>query len=90
MSETVRNYSRRIEALLCKVNGSFYRRSDEILINPYEEIISALIYRVPQEKLDWFKLCYQAISGQSLQKLVDDNYNLEILLKDLQHITEDL
>lgn len=81
------DYSRRIEALLRKLHGPFYRKSDEILINPYEEIISALECRVSKEKLDRFKLCYQAISGQTLQELIDDNYDVERLIIDLIELT---
>lgn len=82
------DYSRRIEALLRKVHDPSYRKSDEILSNPYEEIISALACRIPQQKLNKFKLYYQAISGQTLQDLVDNNYNVEQLIKDLKHIVE--
>ena len=82
------NYSRRIEALLCKVNGPSYRKSDEILLDPYKEIFLALEYRVPKEKLDRFKLWYQAIEGQSLQELIDDNYDMEKFLRDIRQLVE--
>ena len=53
-------YSLRIEALLRKFNGLSYRKSDEIALSPYEEIVLALIGRVSQGELDKFKLLYQA------------------------------
>jgi len=82
------DYSRRIEALLRKVNGPYYRKSDEILLNPYEEIISGLIYRLSKEKLDWFKLNYQAINNKTLKDLLDEDYDVELLIKDLRKIIE--
>ena len=82
------NYSRRIEALLRKVKGDSYRKSDEILLDPYKEIFLALEYRVPQEKLEKFELWYQAIEGQSLQELLDDNYDMEKLLQDIRQLVE--
>jgi len=78
-----------IEQLLRKVNGSSYGKSDEILLNPYNEIVLALEYRVPKEKLDRFKLCYQAISSQSFQSLMDNHYDVEQLLSDLRDLVEE-
>ena len=85
---TAKNISLRIEALLCSVNQSMYQKSDEILLNPYEEIVSALQYRVPQEKLDKFRLFYKAISGRNLQELIDNNYDVKQLLSDLQKVLD--
>lgn len=85
---SAKTISLRIEALLCKVNESMREKSDEILLNPYEEIISALQYRVSQEKLDKFKLWYQAISGYNLQELIDHNYDIEQLINNLRHVVE--
>ena len=84
---SARDYSRRIEALLRKIHGPLYRKSDEILLDPYEEIISALECRVSREKLDMFKLCYQAIAGQTLQELIDENYDVEQLIIDIRELT---
>ncbi len=83
-----KNYSLRIEALLRKVKDSSYKGSDEILLDPYKEIFSVLECRVPQQKLDRFKLCYQAISGKTLQELIDENYDVERLLNDLRELIE--
>ena len=85
---SAKTISLRIESLLCKVNESMREKSDEILLNPYEEIISALQYRVSQEKLDKFKLWYQAISGYKLQELIDHNYDIEQLINNLRHVVE--
>ena len=82
------DYSRRIESLLRKIKGASYQKSDEIRLNPYGEIVSALEYRVPQERFDWFKLCYQAIDGQRLQELLDEKFDVEKLIKDLQQVIE--
>ena len=85
---SAKDYSLRIENLLRKVNESAYGKSDEILINPYEEIVSALVYRIPQEKLDAFKLRYQAIGNQTLQELIDQGYGIEQFIKDLREAVE--
>lgn len=85
---SAKEYSISIEFQIRKVRGDSYRGSDEILINPYEEIISALAYRIPQEKLDWFTLRYHIISGQKLQELLDNNYDVEQLIKDLRETVE--
>ena len=82
------DYSRRIEALLRKIVGASYQKSDEIRLNPYGEIVSVLEYRISQEKLDWFRLCYQAIDGKNLQELLNKNFDVEKLIKDLQQIIE--
>ncbi len=83
-----KEYSILIETLLRKANSCSYRKSDQILFNPYEEIIVALEYRVSQEKIDRFKMCYQGISGQTLQELIDNQYDVEQLLKDIRELVE--
>ena len=86
---SAKEYSMRIETLLHKVNNSLYRKSDEILLNPYTEIISSLEGRIQQKSLDNFKLYYQAIEGKSLQELVDEEYyDMEQLIKDLKQIID--
>ena len=85
---SAKTISLRIEALLCKVNQSMFHKSDEILQKPYDVIVSALEHRVPQEKLDKFKLYYQAIGAKTLQELVDSNYDVEQLTKDLKDMIE--
>ena len=80
------NYSKRIEALLRQLRVSYYGKSDEIFLNPYKEIVSALEYRVPKEKLDKFKLYYQAINGQSLQELIDDDYDVDLLMVHIREL----
>ena len=85
---SAKEYSMRIEALLRKVNNPLYRKSDEILLNPYTEIISSLKGRIQQKSLDNFKLYYQSIEGKSLQELVDEYYDVEQLIKDLKQIID--
>ena len=85
---SAKEYSILIEKTLRQVNGPSYRKSDEILFNPYEEIFLALEYKVPQEKVDRFKLSYQSISGRTLQELIDNDYDMEQLIKDLRQIVE--
>ena len=85
---SAKEYSIRIENLLRKIKGSLYQGSDEILVDPYQEIVSSLEYRVPQDKLDKFKMYYQAEEGKSVQELIDENYDMEQLLKDLQELLE--
>ncbi len=85
---SAKDYSLKIEALLRKVTDPSYRKSDEILLDPYAEIILVLEQRVPFKKLDQFKLYYQGINGKALQELIDENYNVEQLIKDLQRIIE--
>ena len=81
-------FSHRVEILIQKIKGELYQGSDEILLNPYQEIVSSLEYRVPQDKLDKFKMYYQAEEGKSVQELIDENYDMEQLLKDLQELLE--
>ena len=78
--------SLRIEAILSKINPFILNKSDEILRDPYDIIVSALEHRVPQEKLDKFKLYYQGIREQSLQELIDCNYDIEQLIKNLKEL----
>ena len=77
-----------IEMTLCKVNRSMFKKHDEIAVSPYEVIISAIEHRVPTEKLDRFKLHYQAICGKTLQELLDENYDVKLLIKELQDVVE--
>lgn len=85
---SAKEYSLLIEIELRKVNKSVYGKSDEILVSPYKEIISAIQCRVSQEKFNKFKLYYQGINGQSLQKLIDDNYDIDQLLEILHNTVE--
>ena len=85
-----KSFSILMEMELRKLNNSMYGKSDELLCKPYETIISALEYRVSQEKYDNFKMYYQSISGKKLQELIDENYNVEQLLKDLRILIEEL
>ena len=82
----VREFSLSIEKLLREIKSPIYKGSDEILRNPYREIISVLENRVPQEKIDKFKIYYQAIEGYSLQELAAENYNIALLIEDLKKI----
>lgn len=81
-------YSHRVENLIRKIKGELYQGSDEILLNPYQEIVSSLEYRVPQDTLDKFKMYYQSEEGKSVQELIDENYDMEQLLNDLQKLVE--
>ena len=83
-----KEYSILIENLLIKINPEMYLKSDQISLSPYDAIISVLSCRVSQEKLDRFKLYYQAISGKMLQELIDENYDVERLLNDLREMIE--
>ncbi len=83
---SAKEYSLLIESLLQKINPSMRNKSDEILIDPYKEIIIAVEYRVSQKKLEQFQLCFQGIRGKSLQELVNEHYDVNQLLKDLQQL----
>ncbi len=83
-----KEYSILIEKLLRRINPSMEGKSSEILLDPYGEIVSAVEYRVPVEKLEKFVLYYQGISGKSLQKLIDESYDVGQLLKDLRQVVE--
>jgi len=85
---SAKEYSLLIEIELRKINTSMYGKSDEILFNPYEEIISAIQFRVPQKELEKFKSYYQCISNRTLQELIDEDYNITRLLKDLRNLIE--
>ena len=83
---SAKEYSLQIEILLRSVNSSMNQKSDEILRDPYEAIITAVEYRVSQTKFEKFQLCYQGICGKSLQELVNEHYDVNQLLKDLQQL----
>ena len=84
-----KEYSILIETTLRNVMGETYKRTNEISINPYKEIISVLENRISQEKLIKFKLQYHGITGQTLQELIDNNFDIELLIKDLKEtVTE--
>ena len=83
---SAKEYSLRIEALLRKIAPSAYGKSDEILLNPYGEIISAVSFRVQQNKLEKFKLYYQGIDGKEMKELIDSDYDIEILIQDLKNL----
>ena len=85
---SAKEYSILIERLLRKANPFVPMISDEILLNPYDKVISTVECRVSQDKMKKFKILYQAISGQSLQDLLDDNYDMAQLLKDLERLVE--
>lgn len=85
---SAREYAVLMETLLCKVNKSVQGKSDELFLDPYEQIISAVEYRVPESELKKFKLYYQGIQGQKLQELIDDGYDVNQLLNDLTKLTE--
>ena len=85
---STKTISLQIETLLTTINPTMYQKSDEISLNPYKTIISALEQRIPQTSLDKFKLYYQSIEGKSLQELIDDEYfDIKQLIKDLKQIT---
>ena len=83
---SAKEYSVLIENLLKNISICPHGTSDEILLDPYEVIISKLEYRIPQEKLEKFKLAYQGVSGQRLQALIDSNYDVNHLLTDLRQL----
>ena len=84
-----KEYSILIENTLRTITEKTYKRTTEISLNPYEEIILVLENRISQEKLNKFKLHYQGIIGHTLQELLDDNYDIELLIKDLKEaVTE--
>lgn len=83
-----KEYSLKIEILLRSINPSIFNKSDEILRNPYEEIISAIQCRISQEKIKKFKFYYNTINGKSMQELLNDKYNIELLLTDLRKLVK--
>ena len=81
---TAKEYSLRIETLLRKINDDMYGESDNILLDPYGEIISAVEYRVSKNKLENFKIFYEAINGKTIQELINLGYNIECLIEDIK------
>lgn len=86
---SAKEYSIKLEILLRSLNTSLYGKSDEILLNPYKEIILALNHRVSNIEFNKFILKYQSINGQRLQELIDSNYDINQLIADLQEIIND-
>ena len=75
-----------IENLLKQVNPSMCNKSDEILLNPYKEIIVAVEHRVSKKKLEKFQLYYQGISDKSLPELLEKEENFEMLLNAVREL----
>ena len=87
---SAKEYSLNLEMILRRVNPQMYGKSDEILLDPYKEIVSAVEFRVSKEKLERFKLFYQSINGRKLQELMDDDYSIEQLLRDVETLIENV
>ena len=87
---SAKEFSLKLEMLLRRINPSMYGKSDEILLDPYKEIVSAVGFRVSQKHLEQFKLFYQPINGKKLQELMDCNYNIEQLLSDVETLIENV
>lgn len=87
---SAKEYSLKLEMLLRRINPNMYGKSDEILLGPYKEIVSAAEFRVSKEKLERFKVSYQSFDGRKLQELMDNDYNIEQLLEDVETLIEDV
>ena len=87
---SAKEYSLKFEMLLRSINPQMYGKSDEILLDPYKEIVSAVEYRVSKEKVESFKSFYQSINSKKLQELIDDDYNIEQLLRDVETLIENV
>ena len=85
---SAKEYSLYIETLLRKVNPSMFGASDAIMLEPYNKIVEAVQYRVSQRKFDEFRLYYEGISDRKLQDLIDEQYDLNQMLKDLHRLIE--
>lgn len=83
---TAKEYSILIENQLRKVNTGMYGSSDQILINPYEVIVSALEYRVNSKELQKFQTSYQLINESSLQDLIDKDFDIQKLINDIKEL----
>ena len=83
---TAKEYSILIENQLRKVNTDMYGSSDQILINPYEVIVSALEYRVNSKELQKFQTSYQLINESSLQDLIDKDFDIQKLINDIKEL----
>ena len=86
---TAKEYSILIENQLRKVNTGMYGSSDQILINPYEVIVSALEYRVNSIELQKFQTSYQLINESSLQDLIDKDFDIQKLINDINAMVND-
>ena len=86
---TAKEYSILIENQLRKVNTDMYGSSDQILINPYEVIVSALEYRVNSKELQKFQTSYQLINESSLQDLIDKDFDIQKLINDINAMVND-
>ncbi len=87
---SAKEYSLKLEMLLRRINPSMYGKSDEILLDPYKEIVSAVEFKVSKKHFERFKLFYQSINGKKLQELMDCDYNIEQLLIDVENLIENV
>ena len=83
---TAKEYSILIENQLRKVNTDMYGSSHQLLINPYEVIVSALEYRINSKELQKFQTSYQLINESSLQDLIDKDFDIQKLINDIKEL----
>ena len=86
---SAKEYAILIENQLRSVCPSVLGKSDKIAEDPYKQIIQTLSYRISTEKLNRFQLLYHGIANQSLQELINQNYDLDQLIRDLKNALTD-
>ena len=83
------NYSLRIETLLCEICPEMKGMQRNIAKNPIKEILDVLEFRISKSCFDKFKKFYSGEQGKTMDKLIEEKYDLEKLLIDLKLTIEE-
>ncbi len=93
--KTSTEYALMIENLLEQISG-FSNKGEQALIRttPYNYIDESLNYLelsspLKKEKIEYFRRGYQGIKNQSIDDLINDNYNLDLMLKELGKLIQE-
>lgn len=88
----INNYKLIIESLLLKVTPSSIKHTDlDVRGNVYGTIEERFIYIegndvTKKDKIEKFKFNYEHISGKSLDDLLDEKFDMELLITDLKEL----
>lgn len=92
--KTPTEYALTIETLLEQISG-FTNEGEQALIRntPYKYIDEALnylecSYPMKKERIEYFRRGYQAIKNQSIDELISDNYDIELMISELKELIQ--
>lgn len=83
-----KQYAIRIENLLRTINSQRTMGCEDIELQPYQAIFDDLQYRVSDRTLKRFEFLYQAIKDKSMAELLEENFDFQVLIADLENLLE--